>query len=210
MDNRIVYIIGGGGHAHVIASFLIDRTVRFIVPIPEQDDQISATDFFAGKIHTADAEVYIGIGNNSDREREYNKIVELGLRIGTCIAPNAFVARDATLGPGTVICAGAVVGARAVVGANSIVNTLASIDHDCALGDHSHIAPGVTVAGTVRIGSRCFLGLKSGVFPNLTIGDDVVVMAGALVTRSVSSGLVVGGIPARTERGITPGDGYHL
>ena len=68
------------------------------------------------------------------------------------------------------------------------------------LGDHSQVTVGVTFGGTVSVGSNCFFGLKSAVLPNLTIGDAVVVMAGALVTRSLPDGVKAGGVPARVRR----------
>jgi len=49
----------------------------------------------------------------------------------------------------------------------------------------------------VKIGHRCFLGYNSVIMPGVTIGDDVIVGAGAVVTRDVPAGVVVGGVPAR-------------
>ena len=104
----------------------------------------------------------------------------------TCVAPNAFVARDAHLEPAPVICLGSQIGSRAQVGFACIVNTLSSVDHDCVLGDYSQVTAGVTFGGTVVVGKNCFFGIKSGVIPNVAVGDDVVVLAGALVTASVA------------------------
>jgi len=110
------------------------------------------------------------------------KLRALGARLPPCVAPNAFVARDAVLGD------------------NTIVNTLASVDHDCVLGSHSQLTAGVHSGGWIRAGENCFFGIKSAVLPRVTIGDDVVVMAGALVTRSVPDGVMVNGRPARVLR----------
>jgi UDP-perosamine 4-acetyltransferase len=112
------------------------------------------------------------------------------------------VARDAVLGEGVLVCPGAVVNSRAVLGDNTIVNTLSSVDHDCFLGNHSQVTAGVTFGGWVRVGENCFFGVKSAVVPRVTIGNDVVVMAGALVTQSLPDGVLAGGSPARALRRI--------
>lgn len=49
----------------------------------------------------------------------------------------------------------------------------------------------------VKIGNRCFLGYNSVIMPGITLGDDVIVGAGAVVTGNVPSGVTVGGVPAR-------------
>ncbi|MDJ1114490.1 acyltransferase [Microbacterium dauci] len=49
----------------------------------------------------------------------------------------------------------------------------------------------------VTIGSEVFVGTGATIMPGVEIGDRCVVAAGAVVTRSVPSGSVVAGVPAR-------------
>jgi acetyltransferase-like isoleucine patch superfamily enzyme len=51
-----------------------------------------------------------------------------------------------------------------------------------------------------RIGDRCFIGGCSIIMPGVEIGDDCVVGAGSVVSKSVPSGSVVAGNPARVLR----------
>jgi acetyltransferase-like isoleucine patch superfamily enzyme len=51
--------------------------------------------------------------------------------------------------------------------------------------------------GRIKIGSNVFVGISSIILPGITIGDDVVVAAGSVVTKDVPSGCVVAGNPAR-------------
>jgi tetrahydrodipicolinate N-acetyltransferase len=51
-------------------------------------------------------------------------------------------------------------------------------------------------AAPVRIGDRVWLGTRAVVLKGVTIGDGAVVAAGAVVTRDVPAGAVVGGLPA--------------
>lgn len=47
------------------------------------------------------------------------------------------------------------------------------------------------------IGNKVFLGANSVILPGVELGDNVIVGAGAVVTKSVSAGMVVAGNPAR-------------
>ena len=49
----------------------------------------------------------------------------------------------------------------------------------------------------VTVGDRCFIGARATIMPGVRIGDGSVVAAGAVVTRSVPAGSIVGGVPAR-------------
>lgn len=199
--SRAAYILGAGGHARVIAS-LIEAVPTFVVPGPAQSDgQIAEAEFFARLDGLAGADIYLGIGDNAARRSLFERLKAAGAQVTRCIAPNTFVARDAELGEGVVLCPGAVVNSRARLGDNTIVNTLSGVDHDCVLGHHTQVTVGVTFGGTVTVGRNCFFGLKSAVLPGVVIGDDVTVLAGALVTKDVPDGVTVGGSPARVVRG---------
>ena len=50
------------------------------------------------------------------------------------------------------------------------------------------------------IGSRCFIGVGVIVMPGVRIGDEVVVGAGAVVTKDVESGRLVAGNPAKVMK----------
>jgi maltose O-acetyltransferase len=52
----------------------------------------------------------------------------------------------------------------------------------------------------VVIGDRCWIGARAMVLAGVTIGDDVVIAAGAVVTSDCESGHLYGGVPARRLR----------
>lgn len=49
----------------------------------------------------------------------------------------------------------------------------------------------------VEIGSDVFIGMNCTILPGVSIGDRVVIGAGSVVTRSIASGMVAAGNPAR-------------
>lgn len=50
------------------------------------------------------------------------------------------------------------------------------------------------------IGERCFIAVNSTILPGVTIGNEVIVGAGAVVTKDVPSNCVVAGNPAKIVR----------
>lgn len=51
--------------------------------------------------------------------------------------------------------------------------------------------------GEIKIGNNVFIGADTIILPNVSIGDNVVIAAGSIVTSSVESNIVTGGVPAR-------------
>jgi sugar O-acyltransferase (sialic acid O-acetyltransferase NeuD family) len=110
--------------------------------------------------------------------------------------PSAVIARAVDLAPGSQVMAGAVIQTGARIGVSAVVNTRASVDHDCEIGDHAFLSPGVTLCGQVRIGEGAYLGAGATVLPGIRIGAGAIVAAGATVTRDVPPGALAMGVPA--------------
>lgn len=51
--------------------------------------------------------------------------------------------------------------------------------------------------GKIKIGDNVYIGNQSIILPGVTIGQDVIVAAGSVVTKSVPSGKIIGGNPAK-------------
>lgn len=60
-----------------------------------------------------------------------------------------------------------------------------------------HIDPSFDAFGKVVIGDYVCIGTNALILPGVTIGDHVLVAAGTVVTKSIPSGVVVAGNPAK-------------
>lgn len=56
----------------------------------------------------------------------------------------------------------------------------------------------------IRIGKNCWIGAKVTILDGVEIGEGCVIAAGAVVTRSMPAGSVIGGVPARIIRSRYP------
>ncbi|ENM3829329.1 sugar O-acetyltransferase [Vibrio cholerae] len=61
---------------------------------------------------------------------------------------------------------------------------------------------GLEFGKPIRIGNNCWIGGHATINPGVTLGDNVVVASGAVVTKSFGSNVVIGGNPARVLKEI--------
>ncbi|ENM5791918.1 sugar O-acetyltransferase [Vibrio mimicus] len=61
---------------------------------------------------------------------------------------------------------------------------------------------GLEFGKPIRIGNNCWIGGHATINPGVTLGDNVVVASGAVVTKSFGSNVVIGGNPARVLKAI--------
>lgn len=57
--------------------------------------------------------------------------------------------------------------------------------------------PTLEITSPITLGQRVYLGVNTLVLPGVTIGDNVVVGAGSIVTKDIPANTVAAGIPAR-------------
>ena len=138
----------------------------------------------------------VAIGNGAARERFF-MLGHADYSWPALIHPSACVSRSSVIGDGSQVMQNVVVNSAAHVGKNVILNVGCVVAHDCRVDDHAHIAPGVLLSGGSTVGRRSFVGAGAVLLPGINVGADCTVGAGAVVTRDVSDGSCVIGIPAR-------------
>jgi UDP-perosamine 4-acetyltransferase len=144
-----------------------------------------------------DLELFIAIGDNQKRRDFAEQLGNQGFRFATLISPNTYIAKDTSIGVGSLVMHGVVINPSVSIGRQVIINTRASIDHDCKVEDFVHIAPGVSMAGNVTVGRSTFVGIGSSIIPKIVIGKDVTIGAGAVVIRNIEDNMKVAGVPAK-------------
>ena len=84
---------------------------------------------------------------------------------------------------------GVYIGDGALIGSYVV---MATINHglDPAHRADNHPSP-------IRIGKNVWVGSHATILPGVTVGDNAIVAAGAVVTKDVPPNTVVGGVPAR-------------
>jgi sugar O-acyltransferase (sialic acid O-acetyltransferase NeuD family) len=208
--NDGVLLIGSGGHASVLLDMLIEQKINvlgYVSPLPavnqklfsdlhwfKSDEDILLFDKLTIKLIN-------GIGSlpgNTLRAHIYHKYKDLGYSFASLVSEDAGVSRYATLEEGVQVMRGAIIQTGTSVAYNSIVNTGSVIDHDCSIGRHNHIAPGVTISGQVTSKENVHFGTGSSVIQSININENVIVGAGSTITKDVEANSIF--FPARITK----------
>ena len=142
--------------------------------------------------------VFITTGDNIIRTKIYEKLRSNNISLNTSlIHSNTIISKSSLIEKQTFISAGVIINPQVKIGVGCIINTGAIIEHDCSIGDFSHIAPGAVLAGNVSIGSGCMIGANSVIKQGVKVGDNVIIGAGAVVLKDVNAETTFVGNPAK-------------
>ena len=212
--SRDIYVLCAGGHARVVIDALaragrpvtgvvdIDTSLHdsaiLGVPVLGDDDYVLALD--SNKIALVNALGNRPGGNATGMDRRralFDRFKAKGYFFVTVVSPDATVSDHVYLEEGCQIITRALVHPGSKIGANTIINTGASLDHDCVIGAHCHIAPWAVLCGGVTVGEGSHIGARAVLVPGITVGKNSVVGAGAVVIDDVPDNTTVVGNPAK-------------
>jgi len=192
-------ILGLGGHSKVVIGAAVASGVQ-IRALFDDDSRKHGSVFCGYKIignigDASSGEGIIAIGNNKTRKEISGKLNNIEWR--TVIHPSAIIGEGVFIGAGTVVMAGVVIQTGAKIGRHCILNTGACIDHDCEIGDYSHVAPNCSIAGGVKIETGAFVGIGSSIIQYIKVGKWTTLGAGSVVISDIPSGCLAVGVPAK-------------
>jgi len=197
-------IVGASGHGKVVADIAWKMGKWSKIAFLDDDENIKSTlgMELIGRSSDAskykdDYELFVGIGNNSVREKIQSRLEAVGAKIPVLVHPQAVVGLEVEIGAGTAVMAGAVINCCTKIGKGCIINTGATVDHDNTIGDYAHISPGAHLAGKVEIGKGTWMGIASAVSNNISIAGGCRIGAGAIVIKEISEVGTYIGVPAK-------------
>lgn len=148
--------------------------------------------------------IILGFADCDARLRLADQVTAMGFSLVRAIHPQASVATDVPIGPGTVVKSMAVIEPGAIIKLNVIIGARAYVGHECTIEDGVHISAGGNVGGKTRVGRAAWLGIGATVKDRVHIGERAQIGAGSVVLKDVPDNAVAFGVPSRVlwQRGL--------
>ena len=199
-------IVGASGHAKEVFDscqntenlYFFDNVTSYENPVLFDKKIIQSFDELL-QIETK-KEFILGLGNVSHRFNLYQKFTDLGFSPLSVIAKNAKVSSSADLEEGLNIMSFVFIGPDSKIGKGSLINAHACVHHDAVIGNFVEVSPGAKILGNCTIGDFSTIGTNATILPKIKIGKNVIVAAGAVVTKDIQDNCMVAGVPATIKK----------
>jgi len=216
MVKRRVLVYGTGQTGNMVASILeLDKAVE-IVGFADDDEtkwghSLRDLNVLGGREFVArgtgfDA-VAVAIGRVTPRRALSTWLCDQDIPLQSAIHPSAILAKDSTIGDGTIVGAGTTLYVNPQIGRSVFIGPRVVVSHDSAVGDFALLSVGSVIGARVDVAAGAFVGAGATVMPpgwgadaRLMIGEDAIVGVGAVVIRDVEPRAIVVGVPAKLLR----------
>lgn len=139
-------------------------------------------------------ELLIGFGyRHIEQRKKFFETYQKTIPFGKIIHSSCWIDKTANIEDGCVLYPHCIIEPNVKVGLNTLCNIACSVSHDSSIGSHNFLSPRVTLAGFVKIGESCILGINSTIIDNIKLCNGVQLGAGTVVINSINKkGLYVG------------------
>lgn len=139
--------------------------------------------------------IVIALGDPQIKKAIYDKINNVNIDFPNIIHPNVLISKDfVELGVGNIICASCIITCNIIIKDFVILNLMCTVGHDTTI---SSFMPSVNVSGEVLIQEKVYVGTGAKIINLLEIGENTIVGAGAVVSKSLPANCTAVGIPAK-------------
>lgn len=207
MSNDIV-IIGGGGHAKVLINIIKKNNNFSIIGYLDFIDNgkilsvgyLGKDEIIEQLIKNGLKNITFGIGkinSSNTRENIIKNFINYNIKFPKIISNSAIINEDVEVGKGVQILDGVIINSGSFLSDFCIVNTHATLEHDCFIGKYTHIAPGVTISGGVKIGDSVLIGTGATIIQGIKICNNAIIGAGSVVVKDITEEGTYVGNPCR-------------
>lgn len=138
-----------------------------------------------------------GVGDPKLKKKLSDYADGINLKPATLIHPSVIMSDLVSIGEGSIICASNTITVNITIGKHVILNLDCTVGHDAIIGDYSTVLPSVNISGSTNIGKLVSMGTGSFLIQGVSIGDNSIIGAGAVVVKDIPENSTAIGIPAK-------------
>lgn len=190
--SKSIAILGAGGHGKVIGEIALMNNFKIIdffddnyLNIKDYSFEIKGDINLFRKEHHKYNYWFVAIGNNQIRKNLILSLNHLIKNLANLFHPKSVISNYTEIENGVSVMANVVINPGSRIKRGSIINSSASIDHDCTIGEFVHIGPNTALSGNVSVGQNTLIGTGSSVHPGIKIGQNVKIGVGKSIFRDL-------------------------
>ncbi|QXP61873.1 acetyltransferase [Olleya sp. HaHaR_3_96] len=205
-----IAILGAGGFGREIKT-LIDSLnnfekqydlIGFFDDNIEKGTIVNGLEVLGGvdDINQVDYEMHIvlGVGVPNVKEKLISSISNSKISFPNLVHPSVIMSKDdVLLGQGNIICAGNILTCNIKIEDFITLNLCCTVGHDTIIRSYSSFMPTVNISGEVEINRSVYVGTGAKIINQLSIGENTIVGAGAVVAKTLPANCTAVGIPAK-------------
>lgn len=205
-----IAIIGAGGFGREVKTILdsINKITPTYIFIGFYDDGFKKGEIVNGfpviggvsdiNAVTDQFSIVVAIGDPKTKHAIVSKIVNENVDFPNIIHPNVLISDDfVEIGKGNIITAGCIITCNIVIKDFVILNLMCTVGHDTTISSFASFMPSVNISGEVLIHEKVYVGTGAKIINQLEIGENTIVGAGAVVSKSLPENCTAVGIPAK-------------
>ncbi len=204
-----IIIIGNSPNSR-LAQFYFDRDTEYnVIGYAINREYIKTNEFFglpvyaiediSDKFPPSECDAFIAVGYNKMnkvREKLYNELKSKGYHLPNYISPRCSFLTEEPIGDNNFILEDNTIQPFVKIGSDNVFWSGNHIGHDGSIGDHNFITSHVVISGFVKVKNYCFLGVNSTIRDAITIENESLIAAGAIIMKdTIERGVY---LPARS------------
>ncbi len=143
---------------------------------------------------------FVTLGSTGDaikRIKLFSMLEKIGFEIPNIVDSTSLISKNTNISRGIYVGKNVVINSGVSIGKGAIINTSSTVEHDCTVGEFSHIATGSVLCGAVEIGENVHIGANSVIKQQVKVGANTIIGMGSVVLHDVESSVVAYGNPCR-------------
>jgi sugar O-acyltransferase (sialic acid O-acetyltransferase NeuD family) len=173
--------------AHDVAGFVVDRAYRsgetFLdLPLSDVEDAVA-------RYPPSEYAMFVALSYakmNALRADKYAAMKAAGYRLESYVSSRCSYLAQTPPGDNCFILEDNTVQPFVTIGNNVTLWSGNHVGHDAVIEDHCFVTSHVVISGYVRVGTRSFLGVNSTLRNSITLGEQTLVGAGAIIMKDTA------------------------